>query len=232
VLEHELAERLGARPGSRVEALGRAFRVSGEVEGLASILNSVAFVRRQELARVLESAGVVSYVFVRSEPGIGDAELAKRLEASVPGITATPREEFARSERRVVGDMSTDIVRAMILVGFVIGVAVAGLVSYSTTLAQLRDYAVLRALGLRAGRALALAVAQVGATVAAGFLLALALVLALAEFLPGLAPTLAFAIRGEDVAQALGVAGIVALAAAAFPVVRVMRIDPASVFRR
>jgi putative ABC transport system permease protein len=114
----------------------------------------------------------------------------------------------------------------------VIGVAVAGLVSYSTTLAQLRDYAVLRALGLRAGRALALAVAQVGATVAAGFLLALALVLALAEFLPGLAPTLAFAIRGEDVAQALGVAGIVALAAAAFPVVRVMRIDPASVFRR
>ena len=232
VLEHELAARLGARPGSRVRALGTTFRVSGEVEGFASILNSVAFVRRQELARVLESAGVVSYVFVRSEAGIGDAELAERIEDLVPGVTATPREEFARAERRVVGDMTTDIVRAMILVGFVIGVAVAGLVSYSATLAQLRDYAVLRALGLRAGRALALAVAQVGATVAAGFLLALALVLALAELLPGLAPTLVLAIRGEDVAQALGVAGIVALAAAAFPVVRVMRIDPASVFRR
>jgi uncharacterized protein (DUF697 family) len=39
------------------------------------------------------------------------------------------------------GDIATDIVRGMILVGFVIGVAVAALVAYSATLAQLRDYA-------------------------------------------------------------------------------------------
>jgi len=190
VLERALAERLGARVGTSVRVLGTSFRVSGEVEGLASITNSVAFVGRQELARLLESGGVVSYVFVRAGPEIGAAELATRIEASQPGVTASTREAFARSERRVVGDMTTDIVRAMILVGFVIGVAVAGLVAYSATLSQLRDYAVLRALGLRAGRALALAVAQVGATVAAGFLLALALVFALAALLPGLTPTL------------------------------------------
>jgi len=147
-------------------------------------------------------------------------------------VTASTREAFARSERRVVGDMSTDIVRAMILIGFVIGVAVAGLVAYSATLSQLRDYAVLRALGLRARRALALALAQVGATVAAGFLLALVLVWLLAELLPKLSPTLVLAIEAGDVAQALAVAGAVALAAAAFPAIRVSRIDPASVFRR
>jgi len=147
-------------------------------------------------------------------------------------VTASVREAFARSERRVVGDMSTDIVRAMIFVGFVIGVAVAGLVAYSATLSQLRDYAVLRALGLRARRALGIAVAQVGATVAGGFLLALVLVWALSAVLPSLSPTLVLAIRTADVAQALGVAGAVALAAAAFPVVRVARVDPASVFRR
>ena len=232
VLERALTERLGAQVGTSVRVLGRSFRVSGEVEGLASITNSVAFVRRQELARLLESVGVVSYVFVRAGPEIGAADLATRIEASIPGVTATPREKFARSERRVIGDMTTDIVRGMIFVGFVIGVAVAGLVAYSATLSQLRDYAVLRVLGLRGGRALALAVAQVGVTVAAGFLLALALVFALAALLPGLTPTLVLALRGEDVAQSIGVAGAVALAAAAFPVLRVARIDPASVFRR
>jgi putative ABC transport system permease protein len=128
--------------------------------------------------------------------------------------------------------MTTDIVRAMILVGFVIGVAVAGLVAYSVTLSQLRDYAVLRALGLRARRALALATAQVAATVVAGLLLALAFVWVLAAILPSLSPTLILAIRTGDVAQALGVAAAVTLAAAAFPVLRVARIDPASVFRR
>lgn len=232
VLEGSLAERLDAPPGSSVQALGETFRVAGEVEGLASILNSVAFVRREDLDRALESVGIVSYVFVRGEPEIGAADLARRIEASVPGVTASTRDAFARSERRVVGDMTTDIVRAMILVGFIIGVAVAGLVAYTATHSQLRDYAVLRALGLRTHRSLALAVTQVAAIVAAGFLLALAIVFALAEILPSLSPTLVLAVRTVDVVQALGIAAVVALIAAAFPVARVVRIDPASVFRR
>jgi putative ABC transport system permease protein len=232
VLERTLAEKLAARTGSSVRAFGQRFRVSGEVEGLASILNSVAFVRRQDLASALGSVGVVSYIFVRAQPEIEAGELAVRIKASMPGVTASTRAAFASSERRVVGDMTTDIVRAMILVGFVIGVAVAGLVAYSVTLSQIRDYAVLRALGLRVRSALALAVAQVGATVAAGFLLALVLVWLLAGLLPRLTPTLVLAIRAADVALALAVAGAVALVAAAFPVVRVARVDPASVFRR
>ncbi len=232
VLDRELAKTLDSPPGSTVRAFGRSFRVSGEVKGFTLISNAFAFVRLQDLARTLRSAGVVSYVLVQARPGVDSGELAGRIEAAVPGVTASTREAFARSERRLVGDMSTDIVRAMILIGFVIGVAVAGLVAYSAALSQLRDYAVLRALGLRARRALGLALAQVGAMVAAAFLLALALVWALAEILPALSPLLTLAIRPGDVAQALAVAGAVALGAAAFPAIRVSRVDPASVFRR
>jgi putative ABC transport system permease protein len=147
-------------------------------------------------------------------------------------VTASTREVFAASERRVVGDMSTDIVRAMILVGFVIGVAVAALVAYSTSLAQLRDYAVLRALGMRARRAIGLAVAQVGATVTAGLLLAVGMAWALAQLLPALSPSLALAIEPGDVVQTMAIAGAVAVGAAAIPAIRVSRVDPASVFRR
>lgn len=232
VLDRVLAEKLGVSIGSRVRALGRSFRVSGEITGFSLITNSFAFVRRQDLARVAGSADVVSYILVRAQPGTSAAVLATRIDASVQGVTASTRSAFANSERRVVGDMTTDIVRAMILVGFVIGVAVAGLVAYSATLSQLRDYAVLRALGLRDRGALALAVVQVGVMVAAGFLLALALVWLLAQLLPALSPILALAIKPGDVAQALAVAGAVALGAAAFPAMRVSRVDPASVFRR
>ena len=232
VLDRELARTLGSPPGSTVRAFGRSFRVSGEVAGFTLISNAFAFVRMQDLARTLHSEGVVSYVLVESEPGVDAGDLVERIESAVPDVTATSREDFARSERRLVGDMSTDIVRAMILVGFVIGVAVAGLVAYSSALSQLRDYAVLRALGLRARRALGLALAQVGAMVAAAFLLALALVWALAQLLPALSPLLTLAIRPGDVIQALAVAGVVALGAATFPAIRVSRVDPASVFRR
>lgn len=232
VLDATAADRLGVGPGATVRALGAAFRVSGEVGGLSTIVNSVAFLPRRDLTRLLDAEGTVSYVFVRGRGGVSGEDLATRINRAVPTVTASTRRAFMRSERRVVGDMTTDIVRGMVLVGFVVGVAVAALVAYSSTIAQLRDYAVLRALGLRARRALGLVVAQVGAMVIGGFAVALGLVLLLALGLPKLSSTLVLAVRPNDVATALAVAGAVAVVAAAVPIVRVGRIDPASVFRR
>jgi putative ABC transport system permease protein len=109
---------------------------------------------------------------------------------------------------------------------------VAGLVSYSATLAQMRDYGVLRALGLRARGAVALLVAQLAAMVGAGFLVALGLVEVLAVALPALSPTLVLTIRTGDVAQTALVAAAVTVVAGLAPLARVVRVDPVSVFRR
>ena len=222
----------GAPVGSTVSALGRRFRVAGEIEGTASIASFVAYAGFADLARALRSPGIVSYVLVRARPGVDAGTLAARIEREVPQVTASTRERFLRSERRVVGDMATDVVRGMILIGFVIGVAVAGLVAYGATLSQLRDFAVLRALGLPARRALGLVLAQVAATVAAALALALLLVWLLGLLLPRLSPSLAVVVSLPDVVRTAFVASAVAAVAAAFPVIRVARIDPASVFRR
>ena len=232
VVDEALARSIGARPGTVVTSLGRRFRVVGQIAGTASLASSIALADRGYLARVLHSEGTINYVFVRARKDVSARELATRIERSVPEVTASTRADFSRSERGLVGDMSTDIVRAMIFVGFLIGVAVAGLVAYNATLSQLRDYAVLRALGLRARRALALVFAQVGVLVVLGFALALALVAVLAWLLPRLSPTLAVSIQRGDVLLAFAVAAAVSAFAAAVPVLRVARVDPASVFRR
>jgi putative ABC transport system permease protein len=226
VLDRALATKLGVGRGDTVRVLGTALRVSGEVEGTAAISGSLAFVARSTLQQMLRAPGVVSYALVRARPGTNASALAARIERRLPRVTASTRQHFAASERRVVGDMSTDIVRGMVLVGFVIGVAVAGLVAYSATLSQLRDY------GVRARRALGLVLAQIGAMVVAGFALAVVLVFALAALLPALSPTLVLSVRAGDVVQAALVAGGVALAAALVPVLRVVHVDPAGVYRR
>ena len=232
VIDRALAASLGARIGSTVGVLGMRLRVSGLIEGTTSHTNSVALMRRGDLARMFGDSGTVNYLFVDARPGTDAEELATAINRSVDGVKASNRSAFAASERRLVGDMSTDIVRGMTFVGFVIGVAVAALVTYSLTLAQLRDYAVLRALGLRARRALRLVLTQVAATVATGFALALAVVWALASFMAVSGDSTTWSIRFADVAQALVIAALVAALAAAVPVARVARIDPASVFRR
>ncbi|HEU5277691.1 MAG TPA: ABC transporter permease [Gaiellaceae bacterium] len=232
VLDSALADQLAVARGDRVRALGAQLRVAGEVSGTAAINGSYAFVTRRTFERMLHAHGVVSYVLVRARSDVAADTLAKRIEARLPRVTASTRSAFAASERRVVGDMSTDIVRGMILVGFIVGVAVAGLVAYSATLAQLRDLGVLRALGLRARGALALVLAQIATMVAAAFLLALVLVELLAVALPALSPTLALSVRTGDVVQAALVAGAVTVGAAIVPLLRVVRVEPASVFRR
>jgi len=232
VIDEALANQLGVRIGGTVTVLGTDLRVTGEVTGTAAISGSFAFVARPTLARLLQAQGLASYVLVRARPGTSASALAKRINGSVPGVTASTREQFAASERRVVGDMSTDIVRAMTFIGFVIGVAVAGLVAYSVTLTQLRDIAVLRALGLTARRALALIGAQVASMILGGFVLALTLVLGLAALAPTLSPTLVLSVQADDVLHVALVAGAVGLAAALVPIFRVVRVEPASVFRR
>ena len=232
VLDRALADKLAVELGDRVGVLGASLRISGEVTGTAAITGSFAFVARPTLARILQAGDVASYLLVRAAAGVDSESLVLRINERVPRVTASTQGAFAASERAVVGDMSTDIVRGMILVGFVIGVAVAALFAYSQTLTQLRDYGVLRALGLRAGRSLTLVLAQVAAMVAAGFALALLLVALLSMLLPALSPTLLLTVRAGDVVQAAAVAAAVALAAALVPVLRVVRVEPASVYRR
>jgi putative ABC transport system permease protein len=146
-------------------------------------------------------------------------------------VTATTRADFAASERRVVGDMSTDIVRGMSVAGFIVGVAVAALVAYASTLAQSRDFAVLRAIGLRGRYAIRLVLAQIFLLVAGGVLVALVLLATLAVTLPQLSASMVLVVRAEDVLLALLLATAVATLAALLPVLRVAQLDPASVYR-
>ncbi len=233
VLDRASLQTLGVNLGSTVEALEAPLRVSGEISGTASIVSAVALLRRGDLARAARiSADSLSYVLVRAQPGVEPATLARRIERALPGVTATTRARFAASERRVTGDMSTDLVSGMVLVGFIVGICVAGLVAYTATLQQLRDFTVLRALGLDLSRSLLLLLRQIVAIVLGGFLLALALVYILAAAVPRMMPAVTLDVRAADIGSALLAAILVALVAAALPLIRVARVDPASAFRR
>lgn len=174
----------------------------------------------------------MTYLLTYAEPGVAPSVVRRRIEEAAPWVSATRRSDFARAERRVVGDMSTDIVRAMIVAGFVIGVVVAGLVAYGLTLGQLRDYAVLRALGMRSRSALVLAAAQLAGITMTAFVLAVGTGFALGAVLPRLDPTLILVFEPSDMVRSLGVAVLLALAATALPILRVARVDPVSVFRK
>lgn len=229
VIDERTAERLGLEIGSTVGALGSDLRVVGLADGKASAITGMSFVDYDAFARAARTDGAASYVLVWPR---GDKDAAAGGLARDYGVTVQTREQFARQERQVIEDMSTGLIRGMLLIGIVVGVAVAALSMYTATLARLNEYAVLKAIGMRNRTLYGLVSRQSLLTVAGALVLALTLVGAMAVLVPLVSPTVSLVVGGGAVARAAVAAVLIGLVASFIPARRVARLDPATVYRR
>jgi putative ABC transport system permease protein len=142
-----------------------------------------------------------------------------------------PPAQFSGNERQVISDMSTGLIRGMLMIGIVVGLAVAAVAIYTATVARLGEYAVLKAIGMSNRSLYSLVSRQSLLTVLGGLGLALALVAVLAFGVPLLEPSVNLVVSLGAVARTAGAAALIALLAAFIPARRVARVDPASVYR-
>lgn len=229
VLDEQAADRLGVDLGEVFTVLGTPLRAVGFSTGGSSITNTTVFVDAAQFAQIRD--GRVSYVLVAVEPGADPEIVADRVRDETTGVTVQTREEFARSEARVVTDMSADLLRLMSTIGFLIALAVVALGLMTATHNRLRDFAVLKALGARTGRLVGVVAMQVLLTVTLGAAVATAAALALSWALPRVAPAVQLAVAAADIAQTTASALVVGLVAALWPLRRVAALDAASAFR-
>jgi putative ABC transport system permease protein len=171
-------------------------------------------------------------VLVGARQGTDLGLLRARLEGIPPGATVQTSGQFAASERRIVTDMSADLLRIMSGIGFGIALAVIALTRFNATAAKTREYGVLKALGARPGRLAATVAAQAVWSVALALVAANALALLLALAIDRVNPALSIWIApGSVLRTGLG-ALLVGVAGAVLPIRRVPRVDPAASFRR
>lgn len=228
VLDERAAGILEVGVGDQAEILDRSWRVSGLTTGMTSIVNSVSYVPFDDFARARGLRGIASYVLVGSDD---PAALVSRI-GSATGLTVQSRAELSSQERQGVKDMSTELMEIMTFAGFLIGLAVIGLTLYAATLSRLREVGVMKALGATPLRLRAVVLSQ--ATWTMGFAMAIALLLALGlGWISGrTGGTFPLVLETPSVIRvAIGAAALGALGAIA-PLVKVSRVDPATVFRR
>lgn len=232
IVDASFARRAALSPGSAVGVIGRRATVAALARGTATLLNSVAFVPLEDFRASRGPMPVISFVLVRVGAGQDPEAVAERIEQEVPGVTALTREAFAQQERRLVMDMSGDVIAIMDAVGFLVALVVVALTVYLATLSRRHEYGVLKALGADRVVLSGVVLAQAAISVTAGLLLAIAFTAALAMVVPlsglGLEP----AMSGSGLVRAGAVAAGIAALAALLPIHQVSGIDPAVVFRR
>jgi putative ABC transport system permease protein len=228
VLDTDAADKLGVGMGDRVSAMGRPWRVSGLTEGMTNITNTISYVRFADFANAREMQRTVSYILVAtSDPQAVATSIEQRT-----GLVALTTERFSGEERRIVQDMSADIMRIMTVSGLLIGLTVVVLVLYSATLSRLRDIGLMKAIGASNRRVAVLVLVQAAWTVLPALSIALLTTLGLSVASSSLGAGVPMWLSPGAVARVGATALLLGAAGAIAPLARVVRVEPASVFRR
>ncbi len=232
IIDQGIAYKSKVGIGDEVKILGEEFTIAGLSEGTASITGgSVAFITKRDWERLQGSNSSVSFVLVKVKSGESPQAVAERIQAQVDKITAQTREQFASQERKVIDDMSTDIITIMNLVGFLIGLAVMALTVYTATLARRAEYGVLKAIGARNAHLYRAVLSQAFISVALGFALGIGFILLLSAMIPRLGLQLALEVRGDTLVKVGSVSFVIAALSAILPITQIAGLNPAIVFR-
>lgn len=240
VVDEQGAAAMGVGLGDTVTILGTPLSVAGLSTGGTSITNTTIFVSAEQFGSLRGHAGhagadagpgAISYVLVATRDEASARAVADRIEATVPGVTAQTRAEFASSEAGVVEDMSADLLRLMSLIGLLIAMAVIALGLMTATLSRIRDFAVLKALGAPVRRLAGAVAVQVVWTVVLATATAAVLALLLGQLVPAVAPSVQISITPAALARTTVEALVIGLAAALWPLRRIAAVDPATAFR-
>ncbi|MBI5071065.1 MAG: FtsX-like permease family protein [Deltaproteobacteria bacterium] len=220
-----------ARPGDRVEVEGRATFVAGFYEGVDPHSPYYYVFANLDDARALTAfpPDRITYAAVGVAAGEDPRAVRARLQARFPDALVRTREELSAMEERYF------LVRTPVGLVFGLGSVVAALVGaaivavtlYSTAIDRARDYGTLKAIGASRRDLLSLLLAQAWIFAAAGYAAGMAAFLVVRAHLPQLPMVVSpHLVAGVALAATLSCT-LASLAA----IRRVLKLDPAVVFR-
>lgn len=231
IMDRGVAEKSGIGLGDEVEILGNDFTVVGLTEGTSSLVNSIAFISMKDFENLRKSYDTFSFLLVKVSDGQSPEVVADRIKAQVRDVTVQTRDQFAGQERKVVKDMSTDLVTIMNLIGFLIGLAVLALTVYTSTLSRRREYGMLKALGARNRDLYLTVLAQAIMSVVLGFLFGLTITVLLTLIIPVLGVNLTMVVSRVSLLKVASASLILAGISAMIPICQIAGLDPVMVFR-
>lgn len=218
--------------GIRREISGTRARVVGLTRGIRSFTTSPFVFTNLASARAYSRMDEhdVTYLLVKAAPGVDLPTLKARIASvphvdvyTTPELSARTRDYWSSRTGVGAGFFTTAIM------GIIVGIVVVGQILYSSTTEHLKEYGTLKAMGAANGDVVRVILYQALLSAAAGFVVGVALAFAARA-----------GMRGANLVVALspGLIGATAILTAAMcsgaallSITKVLRLDPASVFK-
>ena len=221
------------RVGHATEISGVRAQVVALTQGIRSFTTSpIVFTDMRSARSFMPGLGddAVTYVLVKVAPGESVAAVKARIDA-LPHLAAYTTSEMSRRTRAYwssrtgvgAGFFTTAVL------GVIVGFVVVGQILYSGTLQYIREYGTLKAMGARNGMVVRVILAQAMISAAIGFVVGGVLAVGMQAAMTK--ANLSVALFPSLYAATLVVTIAMCSLAALLSIVKVLRLDPASVFK-
>ncbi len=220
--------------GSLAEINGQTVRVETVTRGIRSFTTIPYVFTTLERARSMLGAShkQSSYTVATLEDGVDHDEIKAKLSARLPDAEVLNREEF-RERSLKYWLFQTGAGAALIagaLLGLIVGVVIVAQTLYASTKDHINEFATLRALGASAGYIVQVILMQALLSAVVGYALGMCLALLIVWAADG--TTLNVVMTPGLAASLFAVTVAMCTFAAISAIMKVVRIDPASVFSR
>ena len=156
VIDQSLAVKYSLQPGDPFVVSNFEFRVSGIAEGAAAFFTPFAFARYDDLidfyfesdiAADISTFPLLSFLLIEVKPGSDPATVAAAIEAAVPEVDVFLPEQLADRDESLGRALIGPIMGLMVIVAYVIGAILTGMIMFAAVNARRREFGTLKALG-------------------------------------------------------------------------------------
>lgn len=231
VVDATFARNNGFGVGDRIEIMNRRFRIAGLSDETFGLASNIAFVRDTSLAEINLAPGITNYYLVEVEEDETPAAVTRRIKNTVPRVNALTRGAFSGSDQRMILQMGIDIIGAMSFLSFLIGAVIVALTTYTATLARIRDFGILKAMGAAMRKSYLVVLGQAVSSAVLGYVIGLVLSLVTVLVVPEVSPGLTLLVEPATLLRVFAIITVISVVASVAPVRRISRVDPLLVFK-
>ena len=230
VIDEVFAAQHNVDIGDTLTLEGAQLTVAGISTGGDLVMFQYAFVRLDTARNILDFGNIDNAILLHLARGADTGEVQAFIESD-PNLQVRSPSEVVKVNQRVINDGFLPVIKVVLAIGFVVGVAVVGLTIYSSVIERRREYGVLKALGARTHHLFTVITIQSLLAAGLGYALGIGLAYAARWASQRWVPQFITELQRGDLAWVALATTVMALGAATLPLLRVSRIDPAEVFR-
>lgn len=231
IIDEALAQKIQRNVGDSLTIVDQAFTIAGLSRGGNVVTFQYSFVPINDARTLMQMEGLTNYALVTFDSNADPKDVTERIEQQFPDLDVFTKANFGDNNRKQITESFLPIIYVLVVIGFIVGLVVISLTIYTATIEKSREYGMLKAIGASDWHLYGIVIRQSIIAGLVGFVSGVGLTVLTEIIVARVEPSFVTAFAWEDVTLVFGITILMIVFATIVPMRKIVRIDPAIVFK-